>query len=94
MKLSQKSVRWSHTSLLWDKDTFYPIISTVLTHYTAQRCRSETQKFILEDLFSSVLSQFRKYHSSENPKFINSGIFQSLKFRILMEEILSISLLS
>jgi len=25
---------------------------------TTQRCRSETQKFILEDLFSSVLSQF------------------------------------
>jgi len=31
---------------------------------TAQRCRSETEKFILEDLFSSVLSKFKKYHPS------------------------------
>jgi len=37
----------------------------------------------LEDLFSLVLSQFKKYHSSGNLKFNNIGIFQSLKMRIL-----------
>jgi len=50
------------------------------------------RKNILQDLFSSVLSQFRKYHPSENLKFNNLGIFQSLKLRILMEKILPISL--
>jgi len=59
---------------------------------TAQRCRSETGKCILEDLFSTVLSQFKKHHSSGNLIFNNLGIFQSLKFRILMERILPISL--
>jgi len=34
----------------------------------------------------------KKYHPSETLKFNNYGIFQSLKFRILMEKILSISL--
>jgi len=29
---------------------------------TAQRCRSETEKNILEVISSSVLSQFKKYH--------------------------------
>jgi len=42
------------------------------------------KKNILEDLLSSVLSQFKKYHLSGNLKFNNLGIFQSLKFRILM----------
>jgi len=46
----------------------------------AQRCRSETEKFILEDLFSSVLSQSKKYHPSGNRNLNNLGIFQSLKF--------------
>jgi len=46
----------------------------------------------LEDLFSSVLSQFKKYHSSGNLKFDNLGIFQSLKLRNLMGKILRISL--
>jgi len=46
----------------------------------------------LKDLFSSVLSKFKKYHPSKNLKSNNFGIFQSLKLRILMEEILSISL--
>ena len=50
------------------------------------------KKNILEDLFSWVLSQFKKYHLSENVKNNNLGIFQSFKFRILMEEILPISL--
>jgi len=38
------------------------------------------------------LSQFKKYHPSENLKFNNLGISQSLKFRVLTEKILSISL--
>jgi len=50
------------------------------------------ETFILEDLFSSVLSQFQKYHSCRNLKFNNLSIFQSLILRILMEEILPISL--
>jgi len=54
---------------------------------TAKRCRWETEKFISEDLYSSVLSQFKKYHPSENLKFNNLGIFQSLKLRNLMGEI-------
>jgi len=51
---------------------------------TAQRYRSETEKkYILEDLFSLVLSQFENYYPSENLKFNNLGIFQSLILRIL-----------
>jgi len=46
----------------------------------------------LYDLFISILSQFKKYHLSGNPKFYNLGIYQSLKLRILVEKILSISL--
>ena len=38
---------------------------TNLTHTTAQRCRSATEKNSLEDLFSSVMSQFKKYHPLE-----------------------------
>jgi len=55
---------------------------------TAQRCRSAAEKNLLEDLFSSVLSQFKKYHPSENQKFNYVGIFQSSKLRILMEKLL------
>jgi len=44
------------------------------------------KKNIIEDLFTSVLSQFKKYHPSGNLEFDNSGIFQSLKFRISMEK--------
>jgi len=42
--------------------------------------------------FHSVLSQYKKYHPSENLKFKYLGIFQSLKLPILIEKILSISL--
>jgi len=52
----------------------------------------ETEKIILEDLLSSLLSQFEKYHSTEDLKFNNLGNFCSLKFRILMGKFLSISL--
>jgi len=34
------------------------------------------EKNIFEDLLSSVLSQFKKYHPSENLKFDLLGIFQ------------------
>jgi len=44
------------------------------------------KKNILEDLFSSLLLQLKKYHPSENLKFNNLGVFQSLKFRILLEK--------
>ena len=46
---------------------------------TAQRCHSETEKLILKYLFSSALSQFKKYHLSGNLKFIDLGVFLSLK---------------
>jgi len=59
---------------------------------TARRCRSETEKNILEDLFSSILSQSKKYHPSGNLKFNNLGIFKSLKLRDLMGKILRLSL--
>jgi len=59
---------------------------------TAHRCRSETEKIILEDLFSSVLSQFKKYYPSGNLRFSNLGIFQSLKLRIFMKKFLPVSL--
>jgi len=47
---------------------------------------------ILDDLFSSVLSLFKKYLPSRSLKFKNLGIFQSLKLRILVEKIFQISL--
>jgi len=52
----------------------------------AQRCRSETEKHILEDLFTSVLPQLKKYHPPGNLEFNYFGIFQSLKFRIPIEK--------
>ena len=53
---------------------------------TTQRCRSETEKNILENLFSPVFSQLKRYHPSRNLKFNNLGISQSLKFCILLEK--------
>jgi len=44
------------------------------------------KKNILEDLFSSILSKFQKYHPSGNLKFNKSGIFKSLKLRNFMEK--------
>jgi len=49
------------------------------------------QQFIFEDLFKA-LSQFKKYYPPGNLKFNNSGIFHSLKLRILVEKIFPISL--
>jgi len=47
---------------------------------------------MIEDLLSSVLSKFKKYHLSGNLIFNNLDIFQSLNFRIIMEKIFPISL--
>jgi len=38
----------------------------------------------MEDLFSSVMPQFKKHHPSGNIKFNNLGTFKSFKLRILM----------
>jgi len=37
----------------------------------------------IEELFTSILLQFKKYHPSGNLKFNNLGISQSLKFNNL-----------
>jgi len=52
----------------------------------------ENKKIILEDLFSSVLSEFKKYHPSINLKFNYLGLFQSLKLVNFIGKILRISL--
>jgi len=46
------------------------------------------KKNILEDIFSSVLSELQKYRPPGNQKFHYLDIFQSLKLRISMEKIL------
>jgi len=61
-----------------------------LTHYRPAIPFGNRKK--LEDLSSSVLSQFKIYHPSRNLKFIDSCIFQSLQFRIFVEKVLPISL--
>ena len=48
----------------------------------------QQKKNILEDLFSLVLSQFKKNHPSGNLKFYNLGILKSLKLGILVKKIL------
>jgi len=50
------------------------------------------KKNILEDIFSSILSQFKTYHPPGNLRFHYLGIFQGLKLPISMEKILSIYL--
>ena len=56
------------------------------SHKNEKWGRSETEKFNLGDLFSSVLSQLKKNHPSRNLECNNLGIFQSLKLRILIEK--------
>jgi len=46
----------------------------------------------IRGFFSSEMSQFKKYRPSENLKFNNLRIFQSLELRILVEKIVPISL--
>jgi len=55
-----------------------------LTPYRPAMPFGNRKKNIPEDLFSSELLQFKKYHPSRNPKFNYLGIFQSLKLRILI----------
>jgi len=50
----------------------------------ALRCRSETENFILEDLFRSVLPQLIKHNPSGIMKLDNLSISQSLKLHISM----------
>jgi len=50
------------------------------------------KKNILQDLFSLVSSQFKKYHPSGNIKLKNLGNFKSLTWRNFMGKILRISL--
>jgi len=42
------------------------------------------QKEMILEVFSSVLSQFKKHHPFGNLEFKYLGIFQSLKLRILI----------
>jgi len=63
-----------------------------LTHQPPAMPFGNRKKNTLEDLFRSVLSQFKKYRPSGNLKFNYLGIFQSSKLRILMGKILTISL--
>jgi len=63
----------------------------ILTHYRPAKPFG-IDKNILEDLFSSGLSQFQKYQPLGNLKFNNSGIFQSLKLRPEVEKKFPISL--
>jgi len=64
------------------------IINPLLPSDTIQK----QKHFILKDIFSSVLSQFKEYHPSGSLKFNDLGIFQSSELRILVEKILPISL--
>jgi len=52
-----------------------------LTLYRSAMPLQKQKKNALEDLFSSVLSQFQKHHPSGNRKFTNIGISQNLKLR-------------
>jgi len=56
-------------------DIFRP--KSALTHYHPAMPFGNPKKDILEDLFSSVLSQFKKYLQSRNIKFNNLGIFKA-----------------
>jgi len=51
-------------------------LTVYLTHY-CPALPFGSRKKNLEDLLSLVLSQFKKYHPSENLKFNNFGISQS-----------------
>jgi len=63
-----------------------------LTHNRPAMPFANRKIIILEDLCSSLLSPFNKYHPSGNLKFDYLGIFKSLKLRFSMGKILSISL--
>jgi len=78
---------------LWISDVFSTFLRTPNLTWptTVQRCRSETEKFSLEDLFSSVLSQFKKKVTPLGTwNLIIKANFQSLKLRNLMGKMLRI----
>jgi len=58
-------------------DTRDEFIDLQLTHYRPALPFGNKKKNILQDLFSSVLSQFEKYHPSAKLKFNYLGSFQS-----------------
>jgi len=53
---------------LLKKTIFIDDFSQFVFNLTAQRCRSATENFILEDLFKSVLSQIEKISPLWKPK--------------------------
>jgi len=56
---------------------------TLLTYYRPATAFGNRKKNILEDLLSSVFSQFNTHPLSGDLKFYHLGIFQSLKLSIL-----------
>jgi len=64
-------------------EIFQKIRAEVLGEIYVTHCRPAmpfgNRKIFLEDLFSSLLSQFKKYHTSGNLKFNNLGIFQRIR---------------
>ena len=60
------------------------IAVTLLTFYRPAMPFGNRKKILC--LFSSVLSQLKKYHPSGNLKFYNLGILQGLKLRILVKK--------
>jgi len=70
----------------------FKLLKTIISPVPPCDAVRKQKKNILEDLFSSVLTQFKKYHPLGNLKCNYLGIFQSFKMRISMEKILSISL--
>ena len=72
-------------------NAFLPRLARALTYYRQAMPFGNSKKY-LEHLSSSILSQFKKYHSSGNLKLNNLHNIQSWKLCILTEKILPISL--
>jgi len=75
---------------LWALQSKYPFVHAKswlnpLTLTPSDAVRKQ-KNIILENLFSSVLSQFEKFHTPRNLKFNYLGISQSLKLRITLEK--------
>jgi len=77
-------------SYIFDKLKF-TLGTPFLTHYRPAMPFGN-RKFILQDFSSSVSLRFKKYYPSGNLKLSYLGIFQTLKLRISMKKILTISL--
>jgi len=59
---------------------------SLITLYRPAMPFGNRKKYIFGDLFSAVLSQFKKYHPSGNLKCNNLGILKSLKLCILVKK--------